>query len=93
MMRVVAPPGMKEILYGEPPFGWRLSRDRLKLVRDRDEQRVIAVVRHMYFIGRIPMREVAAQLRALGVVNRRGRPFGLSRIFEIIHGGRRATAA
>ncbi len=82
---------MKDILYGEPPFGWRLSRDRSKLVRDPEEQRVVATVRHMYFVSRLPMREIVAHLAAAGIVNRRGRPFGLSRIFEIVHGGRHAA--
>src|SRR5258708_32185242 len=85
MMRVVAPRGSKDILYGEPPVGWRLSKDRSKLVMNGDEQRIIAVVRHMYFVKRLPMRDVVAELREMGIVNRRGKPFGLSRVFEMVH--------
>jgi hypothetical protein len=85
MHRVVAPRGAKDILYGQTPFGWRLSKDRSKLVQDRQEQRVISVVRHMYFIGRVPMREIVKRLKEMGVVNRRGHPFPLSRVFEIVH--------
>jgi hypothetical protein len=89
MRRVIAPKGARDILYGETPFGWRLSRDRSKLVLDGDEQRILSVVRHMYFAERIPMREIVMRLREMGIVNRRGRPFGLSSVFEMIHRGRR----
>ena len=103
MHRVVAPDGAKDILYGQMPFGWRLSKDRSRLVEDRDEQRVISVVRHMYFAGRVPMREIVKRLKEMGVRNRRGHAFPLSRVFEIVHttntrppeaspsGGRRAA--
>jgi hypothetical protein len=33
------------------------------------------------------------ELAALRVVNRRGTPFGLSRVFEMLHGGRKAKQA
>jgi len=85
MMRVVASRGSKDILYGEPPFGWKLSKDRSRLVLDGNEQRILAVVRHMYFVKRLPMRDIVAELREMGIVNRRGKPFGLSRVFEIVH--------
>jgi hypothetical protein len=89
MRRVIAPKGARDILYGETPFGWRLSRDRSKLVLDGDEQRILSVVRHMYFAERVPMREIVARLRDMGIVNRRGRAFGLSSVFEMIHRGRK----
>jgi hypothetical protein len=89
MRRVIAPRGARDILYGETPFGWRLSRDRSKLVLDGDEQRILSVVRHMYFAERVPMREIVMRLREMGIVNRRGRPFGLSSVFEMIHRGRK----
>ncbi len=73
------------VLFGEAPYGWRLSSDRSRLVLDPDEQRLLGVVRHMYFIERIPMREIVANLRKMRVVNRRGRPFGLSGGWEMIH--------
>jgi hypothetical protein len=43
------------------------------------------MVRHMYFIRRLPMREIVAELKKLGVVNRRGNAFPLSRVCEILH--------
>jgi len=55
---------------------------------DGDEQRILSVVRHMYFAERIPMRDIVARLREMGIINRRGKPFGLSSIFEMIHRGR-----
>jgi hypothetical protein len=89
MMRVTAPAGSKDILYGQPPFGWKLSKDRSKLVKNPDEQRVIAMVRHMYFIRRLPMRQIVDELSSLGVVNRRGNAFPLSRVCEILHSDRK----
>ena len=47
MRRVNLPSGTRDILYGETPFGWRLSPDRSKLVLDPEEQRLLSVVRHM----------------------------------------------
>jgi hypothetical protein len=92
MRRVIAPKGARDILYGETPFGWRLSRDRSKLVLDGNEQRILSVVRHMYFAERVPMREIVTRLREMGIVNRRGRAFGLSSVFEMIHRGPRQPA-
>lgn len=85
MRRVKAPSGARDILYGETPYGWRLSADRSKLILDPDEQRLLAVVRHMYFIERIPMRQIVENLREMGVINRRGRPFTLSGVWSMIH--------
>jgi hypothetical protein len=85
MMRVEAPSGSKDILYGQPPYGWKLSKDRSKLVKDPEEQRIIAMVRHMYFSRRLPMRAIVEEMRGTGVVNRRGNAFPLSRVCEILH--------
>src|SRR5579864_6900321 len=85
MRRVAALGSSPDILYGETPYGWRLSRDRSRLVVNGDEQRVLSVVRHMYFVERIPMRDVVRRLEEAGIVNRRGRPFVLSGVWEMIH--------
>ncbi len=69
----------KDILYGQPPFGWKLSK-----------KRVIAMVRHIYFIRRLPMRQIVEELASLGVVNRRGNAFPLSRVCEILNMGKKA---
>jgi hypothetical protein len=88
MRRVQGPAGArKEVLYGEAPYGWRLSRDRSKLVLDKDEQRLIGVVRHMYFVERLNMRLIVSRLDEMGVVNRRNRPFALSSVWSMIHHG------
>lgn len=86
-MRKVQFEGQKTrpILYGEAPFGWRLSDDRSRLVKDENEQRLLSVVRHMYLNERMPMRGIVDRLRKMRVVNRRGRPFGLSGVWEMIH--------
>lgn len=84
-MRQVKMPGHTPILYGEAPFGWRLNADRSRLVMDEDEQRLLSVVRHMYLVQRMPMRDIVERLRKMGIVNRRGGPFGLSGVWEMIH--------
>ena len=90
MMRVKAPRGSKDILYGQPPYGWKLSKDRSKLVRDPDEQRIIAMIRNMYFIRKLTMRDIVAELAAMGIVNRRGHVFVLSRVCELLHTDKKA---
>jgi hypothetical protein len=85
MRRVNLGAGAPDILYGETPFGWQLSDDRSRLVADTEEQRLVAVVRHMYLSERLPMREIVERLRRMRVVNRRGGPFGLSSVWEMIH--------
>jgi hypothetical protein len=89
MMRVTAPRGSKDILYGTPPFGWKLTKDRSKLVKDAAEQRVIATVRHMFFIRRLTMRQIVHELAAMRIMNRRGNAFPLSRVCEILHTDRK----
>jgi hypothetical protein len=84
--RVVAPPGSKDIVYGHPPYGWRISKDRSKVVRDRYEQRVIAVIRHMSLVRGLSIRKIIAELNEMGIVNRRGKPFPFARVWEIVHG-------
>lgn len=85
MRSVTLPAGTRDILYGETPFGWRLSPDRSRLMPDADEQRLLSVVRHMYLAERLPMRAIVERLRKMGVVNRRGRAFGLSGVWEMIN--------
>jgi hypothetical protein len=89
--RVVAPPGSKDIVYGHPPYGWRISRDRSKVVRDRYEQRVIAIIRHMSVRG-LSIRKIITELHAMKIVNRRGKPFAFARVWEIVHGTKEPAA-
>lgn len=77
----------RRVLFGEAPWGYRLSPDRTNIVIDWKEKAVVAVARHMRRQGRT-LRQIVAELARLGVVGRRGAPIGLSRVFEMIHGGR-----
>jgi hypothetical protein len=90
-MRRVNLGGSHRILYGEAPFGWRLSTDRSKLVRDPDEQQLMSAVRRMYLAG-LPMRGIVDRLRSMGALNRRGRPFGIGSVWEMIHGRNKQPA-
>jgi hypothetical protein len=72
---------------GQTPWGLRVSVDG-GVQPDEYEENVVAVVRHMRTMGRT-IREIVEFLREVGVVNRRGMPIGMTRVFEMIHGGRR----
>jgi hypothetical protein len=39
------------------------------------------------------LREIVQALRRARLTNRRGKPIGMTRVFEIIHGGRKAVSA
>jgi hypothetical protein len=71
---------------GQSPWGWRIAANG-DLERDEEEERVVAVVRHMRANGH-KIREIVSFLADLGVVGRRGKPIGTTRVFEMIHGGR-----
>ncbi len=71
---------------GHSPWGWRVSADD-GVEPDEYEENVVAVVRHMRTSG-YKIREIVKFLRELGIVNRRGTPIGMTRVFEMIHGGR-----
>jgi hypothetical protein len=86
MRRTVSAEG-RPVLFGEAPWGYRVSTDRRALVVDDNEQAVTAVVRHMRSEGKTLMQIVAA-LRELGVANRRGQPFTLSRVHEMLSGAK-----
>jgi hypothetical protein len=74
------------LLAGQTPWGKRLSRNG-SVVRDKYEENVVAVVRHMRANG-YTLLEIVSLLRDAGVVGRRGTPIGMTRVFEMIHGGR-----
>ncbi len=64
-----------------------MRRPHLEL--DPDDERLVAVVRHMHFFGGLPMRRIVAELEAMGFVDPRGRPFPLSLVWSIVHTFRR----
>jgi len=71
---------------GQSPWGMRIAADGT-LEGDEHEQSVIAAVHHMRENG-YKLRQIVASLKDLGVVGRTGKPIGMTRIFEIIYGGR-----
>jgi len=73
---------------GQCGWGQRFAGDGVTLEVDEYEQNVTAVVRHMRASG-YKLRQIVAALRDLGVVGRTGKPIGMTRIFEIIYGGRK----
>jgi hypothetical protein len=58
---------------------------RSKLELDPDDERLVAVVRHMHLVRRFPMRGIVAELEAMGLVDSRGRPFPLSLVWTIVY--------
>jgi hypothetical protein len=69
---------------GPRGWGYRSAADGTIEV-DEDEQRVVAIVRHMHATGN-SLREIVVKLREMGVVSRRGKPIGLTRVFEMASG-------
>jgi hypothetical protein len=57
---------------------------RIKI--DRDDARLVALVRHMYASGQ-SMPEIVTELRAMGVVNGTGEPLRLLHIWGILRTG------
>ncbi len=74
----------RRVLFGEPPWGYRVSVDRTSLVDDWREQAITAVVRHMKRRG-FTLEKIVVELEYLGARGRRGRSIGLTRVFELLH--------
>jgi hypothetical protein len=74
-------------LWGRCPWGYRFSPDGMRLEPYPPEQAVVATVRHMRMSG-MKLREIVDELRKLGVVSRTGKPLGITRVYELLHGGR-----
>jgi hypothetical protein len=72
---------------GQLAWGWRVSAEGT-VVRDEAEEQVVAVARHMRATG-ATLRQIVEFLRKQGIVGRRGTPIGTTRVFEMIHGGRK----
>jgi hypothetical protein len=77
----------KTRLAGQVGWGWCVGGDGA-VRRNEYEEQVVVVARHMRASG-YTIREIVEFLRELGVVGRRGTPIGTTRVFEMIHGGRR----
>jgi hypothetical protein len=57
---------------------------------DETERRVVELVRRLHGQGS-KLREIVQALAKARLTNRRGKPIGMTRVFEIIHGGRKAA--
>jgi hypothetical protein len=77
----------KTRLAGQVGWGYCVAGDG-SVKRNEYEEQVVVVARHMRASG-YTIREIVEFLRELGVVGRRGTPIGTTRVFEMIHGGRR----
>jgi hypothetical protein len=74
-------------LAGQLAWGWRVSPAG-QVERDEQEEHIAAVACHMRGSG-ATLREIVEFFREEGIVGRRGTPIGTTRVFEMIHGGRR----
>jgi hypothetical protein len=59
-----------------------MAHSRFQL--DPESERLRAVVRHLHFFGGLSIREIVGELRAMGLVDRRGQPFPMSRVWTIL---------
>jgi hypothetical protein len=59
---------------------------------DETERRVADMVQRLHARG-AKLREIVQALGRARLTNRRGKPIGMTRVFEIIHGGRKAVSA
>ena len=75
--------GRGEYTGGAPPFGFRLAEDRVQLVPDPNEQRIIARVRELRDEG-VSLRSIAARLAAEGYASRTGNRFAVVQIQRLL---------
>ena len=74
-----------------PPWGWRVGADGVHLEVEPGEAAVALTVLELHNSGR-SVRKVAAELAARGVVNRLGRPIGVTEVQRMIVAGRASAA-
>jgi hypothetical protein len=75
--------GRRARLFGEVPWGYRLSEDRTRLMVDEREQRISAIVRHARCEG-MQLAEIANLLNECGVRNRRGQTYTAARVHDLL---------
>jgi DNA invertase Pin-like site-specific DNA recombinase len=83
-MRVVR----QDARIGNRPWGYRKSTSGKGLEPDEREQAVVQTVHNMRSEG-FKIREIVAKLREMGITSRTGKPIGMTRVFELIQGGRK----
>jgi hypothetical protein len=76
-------------LLGRAPWGFRFGADG-RLEPDEREQRILTIARHMRARG-ATLREIVDELASIQVVGRSGKPIGMTRVFEMLTGGKRKT--
>lgn len=86
LMRAEPPTKRPAATWGRVPWGYRLSADGMSLEPNPTERAVVAVARHMRLRG-LKLRQIADELRKLGVVSRTGKPLGITRIYELLNEG------
>lgn len=68
---------------GEPPFGYSVADDGVRLVPVEAEQAVLAEARHLRAAG-LSLRSVARELDARGIRSRVARPFSAAQIRRMV---------
>jgi hypothetical protein len=69
--------------FGQVAWGFRRSADETRVVRDAREQRVLAIAAHMRANG-FTLREITEELARHDLRSRRGRPIGVTRVYEML---------
>jgi DNA invertase Pin-like site-specific DNA recombinase len=72
-----------EYIGGDPPFGYRVAEDGVRLVEVEAEQAVLAEARKLRAAGR-SLRAVARELDARGLRSRVGRPFSAVQVQRMV---------
>ncbi|MGH7295852.1 MAG: hypothetical protein ACRELB_12995 [Polyangiaceae bacterium] len=91
-MRWGISPESQVVLLGVPPWGFGLADDRTGLVVDEGEQKITAVVRHMFACRRMSVRQIVSELEAMGIIGRSGRPLTQTSVFAMLRDGPKSKA-
>jgi hypothetical protein len=87
-MRVVR----QDARVGNRPWGYRRSTTGKGLEPDEREMHVLKVVHQLRADG-LKIREIVSKLSEMGLSSRSGKPIGMTRVFELIQGGRKKRRA
>jgi DNA invertase Pin-like site-specific DNA recombinase len=87
-MRVVR----QDARIGNRPWGFRKSTSGKGLEPDEREMHVVQVVHSLRAEG-LKIREIVNRLGEMGLSSRTGKPIGMTRVFELIQGGRKKRRA
>lgn len=59
---------------------------------EEGEQKITAVVRHMFACRRMSIRQIVSELEVMGIVGRSGRPLTQTSVFAMLRDGPRSKA-